>query len=78
MDHEDDLGRTSKIPFLDNRASGGLRVKSSPSLYRTDASGPRVRRTIGALEADPEVAGVGRRFDPRSATRVPVAWTRCA
>jgi hypothetical protein len=78
MDHEDDLGRTSKIPFLDNRASGGLRVKSSPSLYRTDASGPRVRRTAGALDTDPDGMGRGIRSLDRGRSReVRSAWPRC-
>jgi hypothetical protein len=60
MGREDYPGRTSEILFLDNRASGGLRVKSAPFLYWTDTSGPRVRRVAGALEADPEGAGEGR------------------
>jgi hypothetical protein len=59
MGREDDPGRTKEIPFLDNRASRGLRVKSAPLLYWTDASGPRVRRAAGAFDADPEEAGEG-------------------
>ena len=57
MGREDDPGRTSETLFLANRASGGLRVKSAPFLYWTGASGSRVRRIAGALEADPEGAG---------------------
>ena len=68
MGREDDPGRTSETLFHANRASGGLRVKSGPFLYWTDTSVPRVRRAAGAFDADPEGAGVGRRFDPRSAT----------
>ena len=48
-----------RIRFLAIRASGGLRVKSVSFLYWRDASGPRVRRTVGALDADPEVVGEG-------------------
>jgi hypothetical protein len=60
MGREDDPGRTKEIPFLDNRASRGLRVKSAPLLYWTDASGPRVRRTVGALDAVLRGRGKGR------------------
>ena len=59
MGREDDPGRTSNIPFLDNRASGGLRVISVLFLYLKDASGPRDSRAAGAIEADPEGAGEG-------------------
>jgi hypothetical protein len=59
MGREDDLGRTSKTLFLASRASRGLRVRSAPFVYWTDISGPRVRRTVGALDADPEGAGGG-------------------
>ena len=59
MGREDDPGRASEILFLDNRASGGLRVKSAPFLFGTDTSGPRVRRVAGALKADPEGTGEG-------------------
>ena len=59
MGREDDPGRTWEILFLDNRASGGLRVKCAPFLYWTDASGPGVRRAAGAFDADPEEAGEG-------------------
>jgi hypothetical protein len=78
MGREDDPGRTSKILFLADRASGGMRVKSAPFLCWTEASVPRVSRTVGTLEADPEGAGGYQEFAPRSATRGPVAWTRCA
>jgi hypothetical protein len=57
MRREDDLDRTSDTPFLDNRASGGLRVISVLFLYWKDASGPRDSRTVGALETDPEGRG---------------------
>ena len=57
MGREDGLDRTSDTPFLDNRASGGLRVISALFLYWKDASGPRVRRAVGALEPDPEGRG---------------------
>ena len=59
MGREDDPGQTSETLILDNSASGGLRVKSVPVLYWTDASGPRVRRSVGVIEADPEGAGKG-------------------
>jgi hypothetical protein len=66
MGREDDPGRKSEILFLAIRASGGLRVKSAPFLYWTDASGPRVSRTAGALDADPEEEGEGyQEFGPR-------------
>ena len=55
MGREDDPGRPSKTHFLANRASGGLRVKSAPFLYNTHASVPRVSRTVGALDAYPEL-----------------------
>ena len=58
---EDGSSRTSEALILANRASGGLRVKSAPFLYWTDTSGPRVRRNVGALDADPEGAGEGIR-----------------
>jgi hypothetical protein len=61
MGREDDPGRTSETLFLANRASRGMRVKSAPFLYWTDASGPRVSRTVGALDADPEGVGRGSR-----------------
>jgi len=79
MGREDDPCRTSEILFLANRASGGLRVKSVSFLYWTEASDPRVSRTVGALERIPRWWGKGRRgFDPQSAPRGPGAWTRCA
>jgi hypothetical protein len=73
MGREDDPGRTSEPPFLAERACGGLRVRSAPFLYGTDASVPRVRRAAGAYDADPEGAGVGRRLDPGLLSE---AWTR--
>jgi hypothetical protein len=67
MGREDGPSRTSEALFLANRASGGLRVKSAPFLYWTDASVPRVSRTFGTFEADPEGRERGsRRFDLRS------------
>ena len=59
MGREDDPGRTSETLFLDNRASRGLRGKSAPFLYWTEASVPRDSWTIGALDADPEGVGEG-------------------
>jgi hypothetical protein len=59
MGREDGQSRTSEALFLANRASRGLRVKSAPFLYWTNTSSPRVRRTVGALETDPEGAGEG-------------------
>jgi hypothetical protein len=54
-------------PFLDNRASGGLRVISVLVLYLKDASGPRDSRTAGALDADPDGRGEGyQELRPRS------------
>ena len=57
MGREDDPVRTQEIPCLDNRASLGLRVKSGPFLYWTDASVPRVRRAAGALMRIPRGRG---------------------
>ena len=57
MGREDDLDRTSDTPFLDNRASGGLRVISVLFLYLKDASGPGDSRTVGALDTTPEGEG---------------------
>jgi hypothetical protein len=74
MGREDDLDRTSDTPFLDNRASGGLRVISVLFLYLKDASDPRDSRTVGALEADPEGrGGVGRSCAPGRVREVPSA-----
>ena len=56
---EDGSSRTSEALILANRASRGLRVGSAPFLYWTDTSGPRVSRTVGALDADPEGLGEG-------------------
>ena len=70
MGREDDPGRTSKILFLADRASGGMRVKSAPFLCWTEASVPRVSRTVGTLEADPEGAG------GVSGVRTPVCYQR--
>jgi hypothetical protein len=56
---EDGSSRTSEALILANRASRGLRVGFAPFLYWTDTSGPRVSRTVGALDADPEGLGEG-------------------
>ena len=59
MGHENDPRRISETSFLAIRASGGLRVRSAPLFYWTNASSPRVSRTVGALDADPERVGEG-------------------
>ncbi len=64
MGREDDPGWTSEIPCLDNRASGGLRVKSGPFPYWRDASVPRVRRAADAFDADREGGGGSRSSHP--------------
>ena len=74
-DPEPDFGRAL---FLENRASGGMRVRSVAFPLLDRYFRPRVSRIVGALDADPEGTGRGgRRFDLRSATRGLVAWTRC-
>jgi hypothetical protein len=57
MGREDDPGRTSETLLLAKRAGRGLRVKSAPFLYWTDASSPGDSRIVGALETDPEGRG---------------------
>src|SRR5215210_2408172 len=65
---------------------GGVRARIVAESYRTtrhihlfgcrvDPFGPRVRRAVGVVEADPRGAGAGRSSAPRSATRGPVGLT---